>query len=104
MPQRPAPRIALFAGEPFEAGKILTLAEDAANHLRVVIANILSSVILELLPVMRDALTLDGEAILSGILLEEREMVLEKLAGAGWLVTSEESEGEWWSAVAVVNP
>lgn len=65
---------------------------------RVVIANILSSVILELLPVMRDALTPDGEAILSGILLEERERMLEKLAEAGWSVTREESEGEWWSA------
>lgn len=71
---------------------------------RVVIANILSSVILDLLPVMRDALTPDGEAILSGIMLEERETMLEKLAGAGWLVTSEESEGEWWSALAVVSP
>lgn len=71
---------------------------------RVVIANILSSVILDLLPVMRDALTPDGEAILSGIMLEERETMLEKLAEAGWLVTSEESEGEWWSALAVVSP
>lgn len=66
---------------------------------RVVIANILSSVILELLPVMRDALTRDGEAILSGILLEERGMMLEKLAAAGWLMTNEASEDEWWGAV-----
>ena len=70
---------------------------------RVVIANILSSVILELLPVMRDALTPDGEAILSGIMLEERERMLDKLAEGGWLVTREESEGEWWSAVALVS-
>ncbi|MEX1187217.1 MAG: 50S ribosomal protein L11 methyltransferase [Gemmatimonadaceae bacterium] len=94
-----------------EVGAVVHLFEaDAAVLLpliapvRVVIANILSSVILELLPVMRDALAPDGEAILSGILLEEREMMLEKLAEAGWLVTSEESEGEWWSAVAVVRP
>lgn len=37
---RSAPRIALFAGESFEAGKVLTLAEDAANHLRVVRASL----------------------------------------------------------------
>ncbi len=66
---------------------------------RVVIANILSSVILELLPAMRDALTPDGEAILSGIMLEEREMMIGKLTEAGWLVAREESEGEWWGAV-----
>jgi len=38
---RPAPsRIALFSPEPFDAGKVLTLAEDAANHLRVVRASL----------------------------------------------------------------
>ena len=38
---RPPPsRIALFVPEPFEAGKVLTLAEDAANHLRVVRASL----------------------------------------------------------------
>lgn len=38
---RPTPsRIALFAPEPFEAGKVLMLAEDAANHLRVVRASL----------------------------------------------------------------
>lgn len=88
-----------------DAGDTVHLFEgDAAMLLpliapvRVVIANILSSVILEVLPVIRDALTPDGEAILSGIMLEEREMMLEKLAAAGWAVTREESEGEWWSA------
>ena len=40
---------------------------------RVVLANILSSVLLELLPAIGKALTTDGEAILSGILFEERE-------------------------------
>lgn len=33
-------RIALFSPEHFEAGKVLTLAEDAANHLRVVRASL----------------------------------------------------------------
>lgn len=40
LPHRAAPRIALFAGGSFEAGKVLTLAEDAANHLRVVRASL----------------------------------------------------------------
>lgn len=68
---------------------------------RVVVANILSSVILNMLPTMRDALTPDGEAVLSGILVEERELMLAKLADAGWRVKHEESEGEWWSVLAM---
>ena len=87
-------KVHLFEGD---AGVLLPLIAPV----RVVIANILSSVILEMLPLMRDALTPDGEAVLSGILLEEREMMLEKLAEAGWRVEHEESEGEWWSVLAV---
>lgn len=83
----------LFEGD---AAVLLPLIAPA----RVVIGNILSSVILELLPVISEALTPDGEAILSGVLLEEREMMLSKLADAGWSVVREESESEWWSAVA----
>ena len=37
-------RIALFSPDPFAAGKVLTLAEDAANHLRVVRAALGDSV------------------------------------------------------------
>lgn len=70
---------------------------------RVVIANILSSVISEMLPVIARSLTGDGEAIFSGIMLEEREMMLDRFAEAGWSVTAEESEGEWWAAVAVMG-
>lgn len=70
---------------------------------RVIIANILSSVILDLLGTMGSSLSQEGEVILSGILLEEREMMLSRLADARWLVTAEESEGEWWAAVAVVG-
>ena len=36
MTRPPPARVALFSPEPFEAGRVLTLAEDAANHLRVV--------------------------------------------------------------------
>jgi ribosomal protein L11 methyltransferase len=65
--------------------------------LRVVLANIISSVLLELLPPIAAALTADGEAILSGILLEEREMMLHELAGRGWTAIAEDVEGAWWS-------
>lgn len=70
---------------------------------RVVIANILSSVILDMLPVIARSLAPDGEAIFSGIMLDEREMMLSRLSDAGWRATAEKSEEEWWSAVAVVR-
>jgi ribosomal protein L11 methyltransferase len=66
--------------------------------LRVVLANIISSVLLQLLPVIRDALTADGEAILSGILLDERDTMLAALARGGWRPVAEDVEGAWWTA------
>ena len=70
---------------------------------RVVLANILSSVLLELLPTIGSALTDDGEAILSGILLEERDTMLAALARDGWGVVAEDIEGAWWT-VHIARP
>ena len=64
---------------------------------RVVLANIISSVLIELLPAIANALTGDGEAILSGILLEERDMMVGALESAGWRLVAEDVEGAWWS-------
>ena len=67
----------------------------------VILANIISSVLLDLSPVMRRALAKGGRAILSGILVAERAQVLEALGADGWLVERELAEGEWWSCVVV---
>lgn len=88
------------------ASAVTVLEGDAAVLLplvapvRVVLANILSSVLLELLPVIDAALTADGEAILSGILVEERETMCAALERAGWKVVAEDVEGSWWTALA----
>ncbi|MDB4891899.1 MAG: prmA [Gemmatimonadetes bacterium] len=65
---------------------------------RVVLANIISSVLLEMLPMIAASLTADGEAILSGILCEERELMLQELEDGGWSIIAEDVEGMWWSA------
>ena len=65
---------------------------------RVVLANIISSVLLEMLPIIASSLTTDGEAILSGILVEERTMMLASLDAGGWTLIAEDIEGAWWSA------
>ena len=85
------------------ADRVKVIEGDAALFLpllapvRVVLANIISSVLLELLPAIGHSLTPDGVAILSGILDEERERMLTRFATDGWRVIQEDAEGPWWS-------
>ena len=65
----------------------------------VILANILSSVLMDLLPVMRDSLAADGHAILSGILREERAIMLDAIDARGWRILREDTEDEWWSGL-----
>jgi ribosomal protein L11 methyltransferase len=76
-----------------DAGALLPLVAPV----RVVVANIISSVLETLLPGIADALTADGAAILSGILREERPHMLAVLERGGWQVTAEDEEDIWWS-------
>jgi len=75
-----------------------TLLLPLIAPVRVVLANILSSVLVQLSTVMRESLTADGEAIMSGILLSERDDFLRAMVVEGWIVEDEDREGEWWSA------
>jgi ribosomal protein L11 methyltransferase len=65
---------------------------------RVIAANILSWVILELLPAMAAALAEDGRAVVSGMLTSERASMIEAFAAAAWRLEAEDSEDGWWSA------
>ncbi|HEV8410630.1 MAG TPA: 50S ribosomal protein L11 methyltransferase [Gemmatimonadaceae bacterium] len=88
--------------------RVKVIEGDAAVFLpllapvRVVLANIISSVLAELLPLIGRSLSDDGVAILSGILDEERASMLGVLAADGWRVLDEDPEGQWWS-VAVAR-
>lgn len=85
------------------AGQVSVILGDAGVLLplvapvRLVLANIISSVLTELLPTIHASLSDDGEAILSGILYEERERMLEVIAAGGWVVLEEDAEDVWWS-------
>ena len=65
---------------------------------RVVLANIISSALLALSGAMRAALSSDGRAIVSGILVEERDEMVRALAAGGWRLVADDTEGDWWSA------
>ena len=67
--------------------------------LEVVLANIISSVLVELLPAIAGALSPSGHAILSGILQEERDQMLDALGAGGWRVVAEDAEDVWWSVL-----
>jgi ribosomal protein L11 methyltransferase len=85
-----ADRVHVFEAD---AGALLPLLAPV----RVVLANIISSVLVELLPIIAASLTADGGAILSGILQDERDEMLTVLAATGWRVLDEDAEDIWWS-------
>jgi ribosomal protein L11 methyltransferase len=86
------------------ADRVTVIEGDAALLLalvapvRVVVANIVSSVLETLLPGIRSALLPDGAALLGGILAEERTDMEGALARLGWAIVATDEEGSWWSA------
>src|SRR5687767_9560580 len=64
----------------------------------VILANIVSSVHLALLPAMANALAGGGRAVLSGILYEEQPMMIDRVMELGWTIDDEDIEDIWWSA------
>jgi ribosomal protein L11 methyltransferase len=86
------------------ADRVEVIEGDAAVLLpliapvRVVLANIISSVIIPLLPTMRAALTPGGEAIIAGLIVDERPMMERALGDGGWRIKREDVEDAWWSA------
>lgn len=85
-----ADRIAVLEGN---AEELLPLVAPV----RLILANIISSVLLELFPLIAASLAPDGQVILSGILAEERPRMLEAIAANGWHVEAEDAEEQWWS-------
>lgn len=66
----------------------------------LVAVNIISSVIVELLPTIEAALTSGGFVVLAGILDSEHHVVTEALRQANWQLRSTHVEEDWWSALA----
>jgi ribosomal protein L11 methyltransferase len=85
------------------ADRVTVLEGDARALLPLVapvdliLANIILSVLIALLPTMTAALSLGGRAILSGILREERAEMLAALDAHGCRVEREDHEDIWWS-------
>lgn len=67
----------------------------------IILANIISSVLVDLLPTFAMALADGGHAILSGMLFTERDMMSRAFADSGWRIIAEDQEDAWWSATIV---
>lgn len=86
------------------AGFVHLIEGDAAVLLplvapvSLVIANIISSVLLQLLPLIANAVAAGDHAILSGILVEERELMLAAVAPE-WRIVAEDTEDGWWTVL-----
>lgn len=87
-------------------GDIVHLLQgDATTLLRLVapvglvMANIISSVLVEMLPVIRCSLEDGGNAILSGILTQERVSMMKVIDAHSFHVVAEDAEDGWWSVL-----
>lgn len=89
------------------AGTVTVIQGDAGTLLplvapvRVVLANIASLALLQLMPVIADALTPDGEVVLSGVLTSEAQRFRATLAA--WRITHELAENDWWTAALALR-
>jgi len=67
----------------------------------IILANIISSVLIDLLPSLGLALADGGHVILSGMLFTERDDMIRAFEDGGWRLQAEDHEDAWWSATIV---
>jgi ribosomal protein L11 methyltransferase len=79
------------------------LARHRDDGFDLIVANVLSGVLVPLLPAFRAALTGGGRVVLGGILEAEAAGVLEAAAAAGLMLEAEDREEGWWTALFVAG-
>lgn len=84
-------RVTVIEGD---AGALLPLLAPV----RVIVANIISSVLVQLLPVAAAALAPDGVVVVGGVLVVEHEEFAAVIRADGWEIVRTYQEGEWWAA------
>lgn len=63
----------------------------------LVLANIIRSVLVPMLPDLAAAAVPGAPVVLAGLLLTERDTLLDAAGGAGLVLDQERSENEWWA-------
>ena len=72
---------------------------ELGERLDIIVANVLSSVLLPLLPAFFEALKSGGFVILGGILEAEADDLLQASTAAGFEIMTEDLEDEWWGVL-----
>ncbi len=87
-------------------GGIVTVIEGDATIIlpllapvNLILANIVSGALMGMLELFKRSIAANGHAILSGILVTEREMMLKAFVDVGWKTENEYAEDEWWSVL-----
>ena len=65
----------------------------------LVVANIISSILEPMLPILAEKAAPSASLVLSGLLATERERVVGTMAGLGYALAAEEHENEWWGGL-----
>ncbi len=91
-----ADRVQVIEGDAYELLPLLAPVD-------LVLANIISSVLIPMLPLIAQALPAGRHAILSGLLVEEQARMRMAFAEGGWTEVASDEEAAWWS-VAIRRP
>ncbi|MEJ2502646.1 MAG: 50S ribosomal protein L11 methyltransferase [Gemmatimonadota bacterium] len=75
------------------------LARVAAPPFDLVVANVLSGVLVPLLPALARSVSREGAVILGGIMVAESASVRSAAAAAGLDTVRQDREGEWWTGL-----
>lgn len=80
------------------------LAGAASPPFDLVVANVLSGILVPLLPALAASVTAEGAVILGGIMDVEADSVTAAAAEAGLERVGEDREGEWWTGLFRRSP
>jgi len=73
---------------------------DVGAGFDIITANIISSVIIPMLPALHARMHGSSKLVLSGLLGSEKETIVKLLEDNDFVVVNDNSLGEWWSVVA----
>ena len=82
----------------FRGGSLEVVPDESYD---LICANINRNALLGMLPSFADKVTSGGHIVLAGLLLADRDRMLDAAAQAGLASAREEQEDEWWSVVLV---
>jgi ribosomal protein L11 methyltransferase len=75
------------------------LKNEIKEKYHIVVSNLTSGIIIEMLPHVRKLLQNDGKIILSGMLLEEKDRMIEVFSQNALSVNEEIIDGEWYTVL-----